>query len=206
MIDLGNWDFINRLTKCSACGSIFAWPKLVNENENKNSILVRISWVLSKSTQEKVLQVSQGTSPAIPLHRLIYLHNFTNVCIWTSAKELGRTYMGRLGHAVAWERKKVSIHGKTYLSNITPLTSGPLYLSPPSTCRNTPWLNQSRRKFTASKSMCVRRFCAIINMIEGDPFLSMFKESRPGGEWLDMLLYPFRYSSSLWGTQRSEQS
>ena len=34
----------------------------------------------------------------------------------------------------------------------------------------------------------------------------MFQDTRPGGEWLDMLLYPFRYSSSLWGKQRSEQS
>ena len=48
--------------------TIFAWPKLVNEN--KNSILVVISWVLSKSTHEKVLQVSRGTSVAV---KMLYL-------------------------------------------------------------------------------------------------------------------------------------
>ena len=39
--------------------TIFAIPKLVNENENKNSILVVISWVLSKSTHEKVLKLAR---------------------------------------------------------------------------------------------------------------------------------------------------
>ena len=143
---------------------------------------------------------------AILLHRLIYLHMITNVCIWTSAKKIWEESIWAVLATLLPRNGQASTHGKTFLRSITPLTSGLLYLSPPSTCRNTPWVNQSRRKFTASKSMCVRRFCAIINMIEGDPFLSMFKESRPGGEWLDMLLYPFRYSRSLWGTQWSEQS
>ena len=81
-----------------------------------------------------------------------------------------RCYLGTDKRVNSWQN---------IVRSITPLTSGLLYLSPPSTCRIT-WLNQSHRELKASKSMCVRRFYAKINVIEADPLLSFFDLEESG--------------------------